>query len=867
MKKIISFIIITALMLSLIPAASYATDNVSGEDTTYSNALNLVSAINKSVSINTDKDKLTTREEFLRLALGLFKENYVLSEHSFTDVSTSLAPFVTYALKLGMIDEGIRFYPDEPISYEQAMRIAVVLTGYTPKALSGGYIAAAKYAELDKNLDSQIMTLRNAVVLLSDVLNTKLMVQTVYGENIASYAVSDKTFLQMYHNIDSIEGIVKSNEYTSLASSEKFASKGCITIGVTEFKDGNSAYLGYNVKAYYNKDTMKIVAMYPTDNNELILNDVTYDNGSVIKYYTGNKEQRAKLDSAFKLIYNGKSYTKSNHKDLINKHGVELNLLDYNGDNAYDVVFVWDFSYLCVNYTDLYNQRIFDTHNNSYLDFSNPDTSYEIFYKYSNAIEKIDFTEITEGSVITYCLSDDGKYCRMYVTDDSISGEFSEIDRNEKIMYVNGEKYRYNSYFEKYYLNTYGTFGSFSIAYDGTIVSAFVSDNSGYKYGFLVDAAPLAQGLKNELYLKIYSQDGKLLTLKAAEKIKIDGNKKDFNEAYTDVISGLLLADDYSKIIKFSLNDKGELYGLDTVANAVSITDVRAPKDADNSLTKYYQGSYVFKNPPYFFGEKFYLSSSSTIMIIPSDVSMRNDERYYSLGTYNSTFNDGSNYTVAAYDISLMGLAPLVVQVSGSGGSSMRQQRSAVMLGKSIVYYPEDGEAKTTYEVYRNGGYHRYTALTPEIEAEMNSVSPGDIMRLRISGGKISDVTLDYDLSENQIMLDSETANSGYVTMFKGYLDAYNGTNMNIITDMSAQTPEDVSFEEYLHLNTSRGDQLHITVVKNKNGDIISVTPNNLSETSVIGFTDAGQSADRVVVRRRADYPQLAVVYTFITRN
>ena len=122
-------------------------------------------------------------------------------------------------------------------------------------------------------------------------------------------------------------------------------------------------------------------------------------------------------------------------------------------------------------------------------------------------------------------------------------------------------------------------------------------------------------------------------------------------------------------------------------------------------------------------------------------------------------------------------------------------------------------------------------------------------------------------MSENEIKLDADTANSGYCTMFRGYLDAYDGTNVNIITDMSACTPEDVSFDEYLHLNISRGDVLHISVLKNKNGDIISVTPNNLSKTSVIGFTDAGQSADRVVVRRRADYPQLAVVYTIVTRN
>ena len=103
--------------------------------------------------------------------------------------------------------------------------------------------------------------------------------------------------------------------------------------------------------------------------------------------------------------------------------------------------------------------------------------------------------------------------------------------------------------------------------------------------------------------------------------------------------------------------------------------------------------------------------------------------------------------------------------------------------------------------------------------------------------------------------------------MYKGYLDAYNGTNMNIVTDASANTPEDVSIDEYIRINTSRGDELHVTVIKNKNGDIIHVKPNNLSITSLVGFTDAGQSADRVVVRRRADLPQLTVVYTFVTRN
>ena len=145
--------------------------------------------------------------------------------------------------------------------------------------------------------------------------------------------------------------------------------------------------------------------------------------------------------------------------------------------------------------------RIFDNNNSAYLDFSDSDTSYEIFYKFSNGIDKIDFTEITEGSVITYCLSDDGKYCRMYVTDDSVTGNFAEINRGEKTMYVAGQEYKYNSYFEKYYMSSYGKTGTFNIAYDGSIVSATINDTSGYKYGFLVDAALLNQGLEKSVFI------------------------------------------------------------------------------------------------------------------------------------------------------------------------------------------------------------------------------------------------------------------------------------------------------------------------------------------------------------------------------
>lgn len=865
MKRLLSIIILATLLMSSLTFASYADEAAGENDTIYQNAVTLVSAINTGFSLDADMNKEVTRGEFLMLSLGLYKDCYSLSEHTFTDIPDSLAPLVTHALKLGMIDEGIRFYPDEPINYEQAMRIAVVMTGYTPKALNGGYLVAARSAKLDESLNSDKVTYRNAVVLMANVLNTRVMEQTVYGPDSASYRVSSETFLQMYHGIDTAEGIVKENEYTSLTSSQSFAPKGRITIGVTEFAGGNSEYLGYNVRAYYKRDTKAIVAMYPFDNNELITKDAKLQNDTDLKYYIGNKEYKAKLDSAFKFIYNGKAYTKSGYKNLINKAGVELRLLDYNADNIYDIVFVWDYSYITVNYTDTYNQRIFDIHGNSYLDFSDPTIGYEIFSEYAGGLEKVGFTDIYEGACLTYCLSDDGRYCRIFITEDSITGQFTSVDRSRKIMYIGDAEYKYNSYFEKYYMNTYGTSATFVIAYDGTVVSALANDISGYKYGFLVDAAPYTDGLDSCLYAKIYSQDGKLLTLKSGEKIMIDGTRKDFGTAFTNDISPLLAADDYSKIVRFCVNEKGELSALDIVSVATSLTDIKEPKSTNDSLTRYYQGSYTFKNPPYFFGEKFYMSSSTTIMIIPSDENLRNDERYYTLGSYSSTFNDGSRYTVAAYDINNMGLASLVIQVTGSG-TSMQQQRSAVMLGKSVVYYPEDAESKTTYEVYRNGTYRRLTAQTPEIEAKMNSVSPGDIIRLRISGtDEISDVLLDYDLSSDAFGTEGINTD-GYVTMFKGYLDAYNGTNMNIVTDKNALTSDDVSLDEYLHMNTSRGDQIHLTVFKNRSGQITSVRPNNLSETSVIGFTDAGQSADWVVVRRRADYPQLAVVYTFVTR-
>lgn len=880
MKKIISVIITVFMLITMLPTVSGAQSNGVIVDETYENAAKLVSAINKSYYLESvAPDSAISRGEFIRLALGLYDMDYIRADHPFTDVSPELAPFITHALDIGMIESGVKFYPDMPLTYDMATRVAVVMTGYTPQVMAGGsYAYAANSAKLFTGVEGTDMTVRNAVVLLANVLNTKMMVQSVYGSDNAQYIVSDETFLEMYHNIVWCEGVVRANHFTSLTSANGACADGHITIGLEEFQCAEPEYLGYNVRAYYQKDKHEIVAIHKQECIETAIAEFISIDGTRIHGYTKSGDEcRLTLDSAYQFIYNGKAYMHAGFESLFDFDFGEAILVDNNSDRVYDVVFVWDYSFMNVDYVDLYNGRVFDVNNDAWIDLGGSECKYEVYYKYKYAIEKVELSDIAPGASLTYCLSKDGKYCRFYISEESIKGTLSEINTEQRLVKIGDNYYKYNDYFEKYYPGYLGKTTTYYFAYDGTLMYAGDAAASG-KYGWLVNVGFSKDGLRKELYLRIYTEDGKLTDFVAAKNVILDGQKEDKNTLET-ALKSYITGDVYDRVIRFSLNDEGLVSHIDRASAAASAADMSSHKDDNDSLTRYYKGKYPYRYEAKNFGQYFRVSEATKVFKIPYLEADRDMEKNYSSYSYSSYFSDNQSYEICAYDINENGLAGCLVysvkQTSGGADDVTSMQAlassstSGVYIRKRTVYFPDESEVKTVYDFYRGGSFVAYTAYNETVSNYLKTAEPGDILRINANFNReIIGAILDYDISQKQKVYptSSSITNVDIATYYDGYLDGYDGTNMNIVIDKTAEDIQSVAIEDYYSINTAKGEQIHVLVTKNSNGDIVDVELNAIDPNSLMSFKDVGNAADFVVLRRRNQNAQLAVVYTFVTK-
>lgn len=859
MKKLIALLLLVTVMFSIIPAFA-ATEAEVKVDTRFEDALLLVSMINPDVNVGKEIDKPISRGAFVRLAVGLYNDHISSEKTNFKDVPKDLLPYINFAAQTGMIDKGVSFYPDNDVSYEMAMRIAVVMTGYMPRALKSGYIQTARSIGLLSGISGSQITIRNAVVLLANVLETEILEQTSIGEK-SKYETLGETFLEKYHGIVWCEGVVTANQFTGLSSASGACQENHIVIGGENYICNDTTLLGYNVKAYYNKETTEIKLVFRVDNFEITTENVISVNGSNVKYLDElDNEDEIKLDESYQIIYNGKAYTQADFKDLFFVSEGRITFIDNNDDGVFEVVSVLEFKYMYVKSVDLFYKRIFDKNSYTYLDFSDKDCQFEVYRVYKYAIDKVDLSDIGEGSVITYCQTKDKKFCKIFITDGAVSGKITEHNSSDKTVRIDDGYYKYNSYFESNYMSYMSEKGTFYLGYDGTIVALDVASDLSFKYGWVCAMEPADKKFGNSIRIKIFIQDGTFGMYNLAEKTTLDGERKKCEDVYSEISTVMNTGGIYQRVIRFKLDEEGNVSHIDTAETETYASERYEAKPIDNKLTKSYEGSFRYRVTPKSYDKFFMASGSTVIFCVPADSAEQADEKNYSIG---ASIKDTGTATTAAFDVSASGNAGCLVMNAAGESTKLTDVDSALLCSIRDVYSIETGESKRTYDIFRDGKYVSYTAKSDAVSEILAGAEPGDIIRLRANDLKeITAAALDYDLSKDKIV--------GNVTdlmdYFKGYVAYYTGSRTSVLTDESATTLENVPISSYTTIDTQRGYKAFVTVIKNKSGAIEDVKVETIDTNTVLSFKDVGTKADKIVVRHRYDYPELAVIYRTIVK-
>ena len=190
MKKILSMVLVFVLLFTV---TSFAEDNLPEfEDVKKYSIMDF----NENGSIGSEE--LFTRAEMVQTivnAAGLSGvESKNISGEGFLDVNDKHLAYdaIIIAQSLGIVNG------NGDVTYEQAIKMAVILLGYEPLALQrggypSGYLAAAKQFGITdgikfKSTDAALKY--DIAVLMQNALNTPIMEQISYGE-VAEYAILD----------------------------------------------------------------------------------------------------------------------------------------------------------------------------------------------------------------------------------------------------------------------------------------------------------------------------------------------------------------------------------------------------------------------------------------------------------------------------------------------------------------------------------------------------------------------------------------------------------------------------------------------------------------------------------------------------
>lgn len=616
MATAIAVILVVSTIVSVPAFADFA--DLTADHNAYEavNVLSQIGVINgyeENGSFNFKPDNNVTRAEFTAMLLrtrGMGNLGSTsLDNPPFPDVVT---PDVSWAIgnirtakELGIIngyeeDGKFIFKPNNNVSYEEAVKMIVCALGYGELGTEGAqwyskYLKTATTLKFTDGAGGAIGVPATRATIASMLYNC---LEVNLAEN---NAVTEKTILENDLGLTKNVGYIASNPEISLFEPDSNLRDDEVQISVngvpSTYKVENAAeyadMLGAQITFYYtvNRESgYKHLLMAHVDKSETIeipadkiIGDI---NGTGIEYERGDGSERnlvANIDGNSVVVYNGKLYedtaAQSTFVEFCKYEELptigKVKLLDRNGDQTYDVVFIDSYDAWIVSSKTNSNYTIVDnilrqgmTGDGNKLVLAPKDTN---FYDISG--NPSSFSSISTGSVLCVKKSNaangGSKLTSVIICNNSITGTISAT--NSKTGYTISNK-TYKSSLQAPWKNVkagaspvttapaHGDSGKFYLDCNGNILAFDKTQAANnQQYGYLIDVDEKSDGFESFTQVLIVSKSnikGNVYTL--SNKAELIKGSNTYEGA--DIVTQLDLGSgDYTQLIKFSTNSKGEV--------------------------------------------------------------------------------------------------------------------------------------------------------------------------------------------------------------------------------------------------------------------------------------------------------------------
>lgn len=822
----------------------------------------------------------------LALLLGeRFEASPTLQNSSFYDVTgyDIMTQSIIFLENKGIVTGDVNKYfnPEVNIKSQEAVKMLICALGYKPLAESSGgypdgYMTVASNIGLLKNTkiaSEEDLTGEQLVNLFYNALDTYIASVDSVANGKISISTKTETLLTGILNMGHKKGTITQTPYTGLYTSEGCV-KGMVSIDGEGYMYTNSSiidYLGYNVELYYTDDKGEktIVAYQVSKKNEVLVLDAEqiidfYDYTLVYENENSSKTVSKKLDKTIAVIYNGK-FTESYTKEMIDIDMGTVTLIA-NSSGNYDVMIIDDYIDYVAAAIDSTNKKIYtrvressENNQDSIFDLWEEDVDYKICD--ARGID-LELNEIAGNSILSIATSLDGKYVKIIVSTNVVSGTIQSIvsdDYNKPLWVINDEEYPVSRGFFQTPPATGSGIKAF-LNYKGKIAYYLMqSDKDGWLTGYVIK---IYQDESDSYAAKILKSDNLVTDYTFAEKIRVNG------DPYTKMalhLSSELFTDDGSKrqIIRFGTNGSGEISKIQTALEEGS------QKSSLRATTK---ASRLYRSGTQSFGFETFLNSKSYIFVVPDEKTPYVPGANTNFKVVNSSyFADQSTLTVQAYTVGdnmTEAYALVATRDVTAPASSIGDYITPSVVTKISEEVNENDEIVTSFTVQAGGTIATYAVVKEALDKVMregvtdaHKIEAGDAIRyLRNSEGEINLIQLIYDASEKKYNKpNSATINNSYGAIYSfvsGVAERRGSDNpnrvfINVSTDENTVSLRIVPVEKF---------SVMVVDMTNRRPVVSTGNGSDFIRTKDIFGSD---HASRVVYTTNAGTPTRMIIYNY----
>lgn len=582
-----------------------------------------------------------TRREAAMLLVRAANSHKAAPKERFSDVSVgdAYAAEIAMAYDLGLISgygDGT-FHPKQSVTYNQMVKMLVVLLGYkdNAEALGGypaGYQIIANQKDVSRGLDAkgeEPLNYSDMARLMRSALLAPLAEGETYENGFVEYAETGQNILSAWHGIDYLRGEVTA-DYLITVEADKAVKQDEVAIAGKVVHAGatNAASLiCRKVEAFIDRETETVLYIEPhASSGVTVINaaDVVKAEAGKIVYEDGENE-KTEIISGAKLIRNGVLFDTFKAEDIDFKNG-QIKLVTEGGSVKY--IIAEAYINKIVDYVDANAKKVYFK-----------DGSEKTVDPGSSTVKTV-FLEATGfPSGLEHCypwdifsVMESDKVLKIIRSEKLVQGTVEELSTDG--ITVDGVSFKFCYGYKADPALTQPELGmqaDFYLDYAGRLAAIDTSFSKSGKYGVLVGMHGKS-GLETQVQLKLYTEDAEMCGFEFADYVRFNTESK--KEA--DLIAGSNEIFDGTKAIRqlvtYKLNSHGEISEINTARDFTADPDNEA-RFSSFSRDVYIDGDRKFNGEALTynyedsesFGRKYLMRPQSKIFVLPPEGSPDED--------------------------------------------------------------------------------------------------------------------------------------------------------------------------------------------------------------------------------------------------